>query len=56
MSCASVSLELHRGVLTPTVCGLFEPSTHFRNEFPYDSSTREGLIRYVNECNAPMRS
>ena len=52
VSCASVSLELHRGVLTPTVCGVFEPSTHLRREFPFDSTTKEGLIRYIDECKA----
>jgi SAM-dependent methyltransferase len=52
VSCASVNLEVHRGVLTPTVCGVFEPSTHFRKEFRCDSTTREGLIRYIDECKA----
>jgi SAM-dependent methyltransferase len=52
VSCASVSLELHRGVLTPTVCGVFAPSAHFRKEFRCDSTTREGLIRYIDECKA----
>jgi SAM-dependent methyltransferase len=49
---SSVELELHRGVLTPTVCGVFERSTEFRTEFPYDSSSRDGLVRYVSECQA----
>jgi SAM-dependent methyltransferase len=49
---ASVELELHRGVLTPTICGVFERSAEFRTEFPYDSTSREGLVRYVSECNA----
>ena len=52
LSCSSVSLELHRGVLTPAVYGVFEPSTHFRREFRFDSTSREGLIRYINECKA----
>ena len=52
VSCASVSLELHRGVLTPTVCGVFEPATDLRREFPFDSTTKEGLIRYIDECKA----
>jgi len=52
ISCASVKLELHRGVLTPTVCGVFEHSTQSRTEFPYDSIGKEGLVRYVSECEA----
>lgn len=52
VSCASVSLELHCGVLTPAVCGVFEPSTDFRKEFSFDNTTREGLIRYIGECKA----
>ena len=51
-SCASVNLELHRGVLTPLVCGVFEHSTEFRTEFPYDVTGKEGLVRYVSECEA----
>jgi SAM-dependent methyltransferase len=51
-SCASVSLELHRGVLTPCVCGVFERSTSSRTEFTYDETTREGLVRYIDECEA----
>jgi len=52
ISCASVNLELHRGVLTPAVCGLFERSTEFRAEFTFDSGGKEGLVRYVRECEA----
>ena len=52
ISCASVKLELHRGVLTPSVCGVFELSTEFRTEFPYDGTSKEGLVRYVRECAA----
>jgi SAM-dependent methyltransferase len=52
ISCASVNLELHRGVLTPAVCGVFELSTEFRSEFPYDAASKKGLTRYVSECEA----
>jgi len=52
ISCASVKLELHRGVLTPSVCGVFGHSTEFRTEFPYDVTSKEGLVRYVSECEA----
>ena len=52
---SSVELELHRGVMTPSICGLFERSTEFRTEFPYDSSSRDGLVRYVSECRAVDR-
>jgi len=52
ISCASVKLELHRGVLTPSVCGVFERSTEFRTEFPYVGTSKEGLVRYVSECAA----
>lgn len=55
VSCASVSLELHCGVLTPAVCGVFEPSTNFRRDFYFDNTTREGLIRYIDECRAMDR-
>jgi SAM-dependent methyltransferase len=52
ISCASVKLELHRGVLTPSVCGVFEHSTQWRTEFPYDSTGKAGLVLYVSECEA----
>ena len=52
VTCDSVSLELHPGIPTPSVCGLFEPCEQRRTEFPYDSSTREGLLRYVQQCEA----
>jgi len=52
ISCASVNLELHRGVLSPSVCGVFEHSTEFRTEFAYDVAGKEGLVRYVSECEA----
>jgi SAM-dependent methyltransferase len=52
VSCSSVNLELHRGVLTPAVFGLFEQSPHSRTEFPYDDSTKTGLSRYIAECRA----
>lgn len=50
VSCASVDLELHRSVLTPSVCGLFERSPKSRTEFQRDDSTKAGLIRYIAEC------
>lgn len=50
--CDSVSIELHPGVLTPTVRGLFQPSSEVRTEFPYDATSREGLGRYVEECKS----
>jgi SAM-dependent methyltransferase len=50
VSCASVNVELHRGVLTPSVCGVFKHSAHYRTEFPYDKTTKEGLNRYIGEC------
>jgi 2-polyprenyl-3-methyl-5-hydroxy-6-metoxy-1,4-benzoquinol methylase len=56
VSCASVNLELHCGVLTPCVCGVFEHSTGSRTEFPYDETTREGLVRYIDECEAMDKS
>lgn len=52
LSCASLNLELHPGLLTPSVCGVFEPSANYRTEFAYDDSTRTGLLRYVEECRA----
>jgi SAM-dependent methyltransferase len=52
VSCASADIELHRGVCTPTVCGVFEPSKQSRNEFPYDRTSRDGLGRYIAECEA----
>jgi SAM-dependent methyltransferase len=52
ISCASVNLELHCGVLTPSICGLFELSTEFRTEFAYDVTSKRGLVRYVSECEA----
>jgi SAM-dependent methyltransferase len=50
ISCASVPLELHRGVLTPSICGLFERSKEFKTEFTYDATSKEGLLRYIGEC------
>ncbi len=52
VSCASVKLELHRGVLTPSVCGVFQHSKNSRTEFPYDDTTKRGLVRYIHECDA----
>ena len=52
ISSSSVELELHRGVLTPTICGVFERSAECRTEFPYDSTSRDGLVRYVSESKA----
>ncbi len=55
VSCASLNLELHSGVLTPSVCGVFESAADYRTEFVYDDSTRAGLVRYVDECRASDR-
>jgi SAM-dependent methyltransferase len=52
LRCKSLELELHRGFLTPTVCGVFENSEEFRTQFQYDNSTKEGLAKYINECKA----
>jgi SAM-dependent methyltransferase len=49
---ASLELELHRGVLTPTICGVFERSVELRTDFPFDATSRDGLTRYVSECKA----
>jgi SAM-dependent methyltransferase len=52
VTCASVPRELHRGSHTLVVSGLFQRSTSDRTEFPFDASSREGLLRYISECES----
>lgn len=52
IACTSARRELHIGTESWVASGLFECSLEKRTELPYDSTSRQGLLRYIGECEA----